>query len=159
MFFSWPRVVCYKHRLLYKVLRNNCIMQDCLTHTKRPLFLLRSVSSFHSFSSFLLTSTAILLVLQHPESERMKVLVMSDSLRPHALQPTRFLCPWNFPGNNPEVGCHALLHGILPTQGLNWSLLHWQVGPLPCCSTVLDCLLVLSLKVNNHTAIFSKKCI
>ena len=32
------------------------------------------------------------------------------------------------------VGCHALLQGILPTQGLNLhlsSLLHWQVGSLP----------------------------
>ena len=31
-------------------------------------------------------------------------------------------------------GCHALLQGILPTQGLNprlWHLLHWQVGSSP----------------------------
>ena len=26
--------------------------------------------------------------------------VMSDSLRPHGLQPTRLLRPWNFPGKN-----------------------------------------------------------
>ena len=30
-------------------------------------------------------------------------------LRPHGLQPTRFLCPWNFPGKNTGVGCHFLL--------------------------------------------------
>ena len=24
--------------------------------------------------------------------------VMSDSFRPHGLQPTRLLCPWDFPG-------------------------------------------------------------
>ena len=32
--------------------------------------------------------------------------VVSNSLRPHGLQPTRLLCPWNFPGKNTEVGCH-----------------------------------------------------
>ena len=29
------------------------------------------------------------------------------------------LCPWGSPGNNTEVGCHALLQGIFPTQGSN----------------------------------------
>jgi len=29
------------------------------------------------------------------------------------------------------VGCHALLQGIFPTQGLNPSLLHWQADSLP----------------------------
>ena len=36
-------------------------------------------------------------------------LVVSDSLRPHGLQPTRLLCPWDFPGKNTGVGCHFLL--------------------------------------------------
>ena len=35
----------------------------------------------------------------------------------------RFLCPWNFPGKNTGVGCHFLLQGIFPTQGLNPGLL------------------------------------
>ena len=37
------------------------------------------------------------------------------------------------PGKNTGVGCHALLQGIFPTQGLNlglFHLLHWQVGSL-----------------------------
>ena len=29
------------------------------------------------------------------------------------------LCPWNSPGKNTGVGCHSLLQGIFPTQGLN----------------------------------------
>ena len=60
--------------------------------------------------------------------------VVSDSLRPHELQPTRLLCPWNFPGKNTGVGCHALLQGISLTQGSNphlLHLLHWQAGSLP----------------------------
>ena len=32
---------------------------------------------------------------------------------------TRLLCPWDFPGKNTRMGCHFLLQGIIPTQGLN----------------------------------------
>ena len=49
----------------------------------------------------------------------------------HGLQPARFLCPRDFPGKNTEVGCHFLLHGIIPTQGSNLSLLHWQADSPP----------------------------
>ena len=45
--------------------------------------------------------------------------VVSDSLRPNGLLPTRLLRPWDFPGKNTGVGCHFLLKGIFPTQGLN----------------------------------------
>ena len=41
---------------------------------------------------------------------------------------------WDFPGRNTEVGCHFLLQGIFPTQGLNLillGLLHWQMDSLP----------------------------
>ena len=36
--------------------------------------------------------------------------VVSDSSRPHGLQPTRVLHPWDFPGKSTGVGCHRLLH-------------------------------------------------
>jgi len=60
--------------------------------------------------------------------------VVSDSLQPHGLQPTRLLCPWNFPGKNTGVGCHFLLQGIFPTQGSNphlLGLLHWWADSVP----------------------------
>ena len=50
--------------------------------------------------------------------------VISNSLWPHELYPTRLLCPWYFPGKNTVVGCHFLLQGIFPTQGSNSSLWH-----------------------------------
>ena len=59
---------------------------------------------------------------------------VSDSVRPYGLQPARFLCPWDSPGKNTGVGCHALLQGIFLTHGLNQCLLrllHWQAGSLP----------------------------
>ena len=40
-------------------------------------------------------------------------------------------------GKNTGVGCHALLQGIVPTQGSNPHLLHllrWQAGFLPLAS-------------------------
>ena len=49
--------------------------------------------------------------------------VGSKSLQPPGLWPTRLLHPWNFPGKNIGVGCHSLLQGSCPTQGLNLGLL------------------------------------
>ena len=51
-------------------------------------------------------------------------------LQPHGLQPARLLCPWDFPGKNAGVGCHALLQGIFPTQGSKPGLLHCRVFTL-----------------------------
>ena len=60
--------------------------------------------------------------------------VVSDSLWPCGLQPSRLLCPWDSPGKNTGVSCHTLFQGLFPTQGLNPRLLHllpWQAGSLP----------------------------
>ena len=45
------------------------------------------------------------------ESEKWKWSrsVVSDSSRPRGLQPTRLLCPWDFPDKSPRVGCPCLL--------------------------------------------------
>ena len=60
------------------------------------------------------------------------VCLCATSLRSHrilcgpldGLQPTRFLCPWDFSDKITEVGFHALLQGIFPNQGLNPGLLY-----------------------------------
>ena len=49
------------------------------------------------------------------------------------LLPTRNLCPWDFPGKNTGMGCHALRQRIFPTQGSKphfSCLLHLQAGSL-----------------------------
>ena len=53
------------------------------------------------------------------ESEKWKWSrsVMSDSLQPHGLQPTRLLHPWDFPGKSTGVGCHCLLR-VWPKEAL-----------------------------------------
>ena len=43
--------------------------------------------------------------------------------------PTKLLSPWDSPGKNTGVGCHSLLQGIFPTQGLNLCLLHCRQIP------------------------------
>ena len=49
------------------------------------------------------------------ESEKWKWsrLVMPNSYWPHGLQPTRLLCPWDFPGKSTGVGCHCLLQACM----------------------------------------------
>ena len=78
----------------------------------------------------------------HCSPGRIRTLLISDCCclvakrcrtlsRAHGLQPTRLLCPWNSPGRNTAVGCHFLLQGIFPTQGLNPSLLRRHADSLP----------------------------
>ena len=45
------------------------------------------------------------------ESEKWKwsCSVVSDPQRPHGLQTSRLLCPWDFLGKSTGVGCHCLL--------------------------------------------------
>ena len=49
------------------------------------------------------------------ESEKWKWgrSVVSDSSRPHGLEPTRLLRPWDFTGKRTGVGCHRLLRKSL----------------------------------------------
>ena len=46
--------------------------------------------------------------------------VVSNSLQLQGSQPAVLICP----GKNTGVGCHSLLPGVFPTQGLNPGLLH-----------------------------------
>ena len=39
------------------------------------------------------------------------VSVKSNFLRPHGLQPFRFLCPWDYPGQNTGMGYHPFSRG------------------------------------------------
>ena len=43
---------------------------------------------------------------------------------PWILACTKLLRPWDFQGKSTGVGCHFLLQGIFPTQGLNPGLSH-----------------------------------
>ena len=46
--------------------------------------------------------------------------VMSDSLRPHGLLPTRLFCPWNSSGKNTGVGSHPFSRGSSRPRDQTW---------------------------------------
>ena len=90
------------------------------------------------------------------ESEKWKWSrwVVSDSLRPHALQPSRLLHPWDFPGKSTGVGCHCLLRSWLKDENGKLLLLlfrNWnspylsQTSPLILLPKLANGLLVLHL--------------
>ena len=58
------------------------------------------------------------------ESEKWKGSrsVVSNSLQPHGLQPTRLLRPWDLPGKSTGVGCHCLLHLCIHTIWFKYCL-------------------------------------
>ena len=61
----------------------------------------------------------------------------------YELEPTRLFCPWDSPGKNTGVGCHALLQRIFLTQGSNLRLLcllHWHMNHSLPGSSVLGIL-------------------
>ena len=98
----------------------------------------REWNKIHSLNTYLLKTPRsqncgiISLVVNLPLiCASMLLSCFSRVLRPHGLQPTRLLCPWDSPGKNTGAGCHSLLQGIFRTQGLNLGLLHWQVDSLP----------------------------
>ena len=63
-----------------------------------------------------------------------KVLVAQSCLTLCDPMNCSLLCPWNFPGKNTVVGCHALLQGFFLTQGSKPGLLHCRQKT---CNTVL----------------------
>ena len=66
------------------------------------------------------------------EAAAAKSLQLCLTVRPHGLQTTRLLRPWDFPGKSAGVDCHFLLQKILPTQESNLGLPH--------CRQTLYCL-------------------
>ena len=64
-------------------------------------------------------------LLQCIKVKRESHSVVSDSSQPHGLQPTRLLCPWDFPGKSTGVGCHCLPRilesaAISSSRGSSW---------------------------------------
>ena len=74
-----------------------------------------------------LQSTMLHIHCFYSESESHSVV--SSSLWPHRLQPTRLLCPWHSPGQNTRVGNCSLLQGIFSTQESKTGLPHYRHLP------------------------------
>ena len=79
---------------------------------------------FHSLLPFLPQSHFLFLICVCGKKKNVCVCVCTCSvaqscltLQPYGLQPTKLLCPWDFPDKNTGLACHFLFQGILPTQG------------------------------------------
>ena len=97
---------------------------NCLTFSMRALFSenrakdpfpshLRTQDPFHPTSKETFwrkgDSCRIPLYKCSSSSSSVSCSVVFNSLQSHRLQPTRFLCPWNFPGKNTLMGCFFLI--------------------------------------------------
>ena len=77
------------------------------------------------------------------------------------MKPTSLLRPWDFPGKSTGVGCHFLLQGIFPTQGLNLGLLHCtqmlyrlshQGSPIPKKGNANECSNYRTIALISHAS-------
>ena len=68
--------------------------------------------------------------MQESEKWKWSRSVVSDSQRPHGLQATRLLRPWDFPGKSTGVGCHCLLRTV--TLGMVNSPLPGRIPERKC---------------------------
>ena len=117
-----------------KVKSESEVAQSCLTPSD-PMDCSPPGSSIHGiFQARVLEWGAIAFSMERTTSD---ICMHAKSLQSWStlcgLQSARLLYPRDSPVKNTGVGCHALLQGIFPTQGLNPSLqclLHWQVGSL-----------------------------
>ena len=57
--------------------------------------------------------------------------VMSNSLQPHGLWPTRLLCPWEFSRQVYQSGLSCPPRGDLPNPGIKLRSPTWQADSLP----------------------------
>ena len=65
---------------------------------------------------------------------------VSDSSKPHGLQPTRLLHPWDFPGKSTGVGCHCLLWRVLQTYIFFFCCVTWSTHSLSRDQTHTPCI-------------------
>ena len=73
--------------------------------------------------------------------------VVSDSATAWTVA-ARLLCPWASPGKKTGVGCHSLLQGSIPTQGLNPGIRHCR-GTLYRRAT-REALVKVNVIASNH---------
>ena len=80
------------------------------------------------------------------------------TLQPPGLQPTRLLCPWDFPGKNTRVGCHFLLQSSFSAQQLNLCPLYWKADSLPLSLLGSPCKRVKK-KINSELCFPVHRCL
>ena len=71
--------------------------------------------------------------MQESEKWKWSRSVMSESYRPHGLQPTRLLCPWDFPGKSTGLYLHTIYSSLLSPPPSSRYVLNIFFWFLNCC--------------------------
>ena len=119
---QWHASILYKWLSLCTLL----YIQYCIEYGSTLPSLISSPS--HSQQLFLFTQCqplctscyTILLYSSRYGEVKWSCSVVSDSLRPLGLEPTRLPCSRDFPGNSTRVDCHFLLQQIFPSRDRTW---------------------------------------
>ena len=118
--------MCMLYLLEYPPLLHSCILCSIFVLLCQSCSFCFSVleASIDIFSGIIYSTMSILII----SSSKVKwsCSVVSYSLWPCGLQPTRLSCPRDSPGKKTGVGCHFLLQGIFPTQWSNPGLPHYS---------------------------------
>ena len=130
-----PDIIYHIHHPFVHYLKNPFIPKLCLYLHFPPFLYLSSSPPVSVQSIFLCYDLYLALFIifkiknNFPTSDSCSLFshsVVSNSLWPHRLQPTRLLCQRNAPGKNTGMSCHFLLQGISRTQGSNPRLPHFR---------------------------------
>ena len=130
-------------------------------------YIVEALLRIFDFNIWLVTSAWFTLLCLRPWRRckwKWSCSVVSDSLWPHGLQPPRLLHPWDFPGKSTGVGCHFLLQGIFPTQGLNPGLSHCRRMLYPLshqgrrCKCIGNTRLPMTVMGNTEPKLSPKQC-
>ena len=104
--------------------------------------------------------------MQESEKWKWSCSVMSDSSRPHGLQPTRLLRPWDFPGKSTGVGCHWVVLASIKifTQKLLLNFFMKQWGNWSRVLSAPPCMNFSFIKTMTHSyvgilQVITKKCL
>ena len=101
VYFVWHEYYFYSFLLIF----------ICMEYLILPTLLSVCMCLWIGNESFVDSVYAVLCLVAHAWSRS----VVSNSLQPHGLWPTRLLHPWNFPGKSTGMGCHFLSNpGIEP---------------------------------------------
>ena len=84
--------------------REKCTSFYTTILNQKPIFCFFNYSHLKNIWVDFSLGLLLLLLLSHFSGVR--------SVQPHRWQPTRLLCPWDFPGKSTGVGCHCLLYWV-----------------------------------------------
>ena len=83
--------------------------------------------------------------------------VVSNSLQSHELQPTKLLCPQDFPGKKTAVGCHFLLQwSIGSLKGKKEEILTYETARINLENIMLSEINQSQILYNSTFMLFSR---